>query len=411
MKSPTACIIVIGTEHLYGEITDTNSLFLSQQLRKMGMLTTRKWVSGDDQKAIVKSLKESCKEARWVFLIGGLGPTHDDLTRESVGQYFREPLVFDEHIWQGIIMQFQRHGQAAISENNKKQAMVFKHARVLVNRNGTAPGQYLKKKGQHVFLLPGPPVEFEAMFMESVVPILQAYKTTPATVRQFVLLNISESRAAMCLGKSMKTFPLDDWGIYAKPGEVRVRMTFNPIHTRKYSGWVRTLKKNLPENTIFIACESLIEALHAECIRQHISVAVAESLTAGQLAEKWASVPGASRCFAGGVIVYSNELKTRLLGVPKKILENHGAVSRETVTWMLKGLQKKTGATLCMALSGIAGPTGATPGKPVGTVWIGILKNDVVRIESSVFKGNRIAVQQKAVQRALGLAYEVITES
>lgn len=399
-------IISVGTELLLGQIVDTDAVHLSRLLAELGVDLHRRSTVGDNYERVVDAVRTAVLRADIVFTIGGLGPTEDDLTKEAVAEALGAELVLDESFADRIREFFAIRG-LTMPERNLKQALVPKGGRVLANDVGTAPGSVFEYEGKIVITLPGPPAEFVPMVEQSVLPYLRE-KTggAPALIKSRVLKiaglgeSAVEEQVIDLLGSKNPTVaPL------AHAGEVHLRITAKAEDIASADRMIREvelrLKKRLGD-TVFGADEETLEQVVVEkLIERKLTFALAESCTGGLLSHRVTNIPGSSAALLAGIVAYSNESKVKFIGVPREIIENHGAVSHETAKAMASGVRRATGADIGMGITGIAGPGGATEAKPVGLVYIALSSEGE---ESSVeyrFAGNRLDVKTRSAQAAL----------
>lgn len=398
-------IIAVGSEMLTSQKLDTNSLFLTDQLNTLGVEVRRKLVVGDDRAAIAASLCQSLQNVQIAILTGGLGPTEDDLTREAVAQALRRTLEFRQDLCDAIEERFRRR-QRKMAENNKRQAYLVQGAEVLPNPNGTAVGQWVEHDGGVVMLLPGPPGELKPMFAEHCVPRLAA--RLPAQViraRFYRVTGMTESDLDQRIAPVYTKYANPLTTILASPGDLQ-------IHLRARCGSAEEAEKLLAEvgdpiedllgDRIFSRNGDSLEAVVGALLRARgATVAVAESLTGGMLAERITAVAGSSEYFAGGFLVYSDGMKERILGVDSALIERHSAVSEAVACAMAAGAQSRTGATYAVATTGEAGPRSNTSAPP-GTVYLAVA-GPGGEIEARLFNypGDRTRVRMFAAQGAL----------
>ncbi len=400
-------IIAVGSELLTPFRLDTNSLFLTAELNSLGIRVTRKVVVGDDRALLREAFREALERVELVVSSGGLGPTADDLTRETVADLLGRRLLRDEAILRTIEARFQRFGRS-MPEINVRQAMVPEGATVLANPRGTAPGLWLEADGRIVLLLPGPPPELEPMFRNEVKPRLA--KRAPGLrlfSRDVRIAGLPESDVEQRVAPIYTQYREAETTILAAPGEIQ-------LHPRVWSADAAGAEKLLSEmvERIVLALgdyvfttsgETLEEVVAVTLIFNRATVAVAESCTGGLLAERLTDIPGSSAYFRGGVVCYSNDLKTAWVDVPAELIETKGAVSSEVALAMAEGVRRHTGATLGLSVTGIAGPGGGSHAKPVGTVHIGLADESGARERVFRFPGDRDRIRHQASQAALDM--------
>jgi nicotinamide-nucleotide amidase len=372
-------VINTGTEILLGNVINTHLAFLAQELFKLGLRVERQ-VTVSDGYAIREALAESFSRADFIFITGGLGPTTDDVTREIIAEMLDLPLIHDAEVMDAILTRFARRG-LTMTDRVPRQAEVPRGATVLPNGQGTAPGLYLQPATAnglptpHIFLLPGPPRELKPMFIASVLPILRGL--VPGGVdlvcRTLRVTGLGESSVEEMVGEQLLAISGLELGYCARPGEVDVRC----IGTAEIVAQAEAiLLPALGEHVVSSDERSLEQVVLDALVKQGKTVAVAESCTGGAIANALTNIPGASASFLAGLVTYANSAKTAFLGVEPALLEAHGAVSAPVAAAMAEGALKKADADFAIATTGIAGPGGGTPEKPVGTVFIGLATRD-----------------------------------
>lgn len=407
----TAEIIAIGSELLTPFKQDTNSLFLTERLNELGVDVAFKTVVGDDPKRLVSVARIALSRNDIVIFMGGLGPTEDDLTREAVSEAMQLPLKRNPDIVADLYARYAAR-RMKMPENNAKQADVISGAAVLINNNGSAPGQWLEGqyegKQRFVMLLPGPPVELKPMFAEQCFPRLQAAVPQQSFgTRVLKVAMISESECDRRAAPIYKEHNAVETTVLADAGEVQFHLRAKGDTKEDAQELVDRLAEELEdefEEAIFSTNGEPLEQIVGYYLQMRgASVAVAESCTGGMLAERITEMAGSSRYFLGGAIVYSNELKTEFADVPPLLIAEHGAVSREVAVALAEGIRRRCKSTLGVGITGIAGPGGGTPEKPVGLVYVAVTdgkKHDVVERK---FFGDRKRVRWAATQQALDL--------
>ena len=401
-------IIAVGSELLTPDRLDTNSLFLTGALNKIGIRVIRKAVVGDDREEMRDAFRTALDRADVVIASGGLGPTEDDLTRETVAELLGRRLLRDEAILRQLQERFRRFGRA-MPEANTRQAMVPEGATVLQNPKGTAPGLWLEARNRIVVLLPGPPAELTAMFEQEARPRLE--KFSPGVrlfTRELRNVGLPESEVEQRVSAIYREYPEVQITILAVSGEIhlhpRVWSESAALANRMLDDMVERFTIALGENLYTTTGETLEEVVAAELQRHHATIAVAESCTGGLLAARLTNVPGSSAYFRGGVVSYSNDLKTAWVGVPTELLEAKGAVSSEVAAAMAEGVRHNANATIGVGITGIAGPGGGTAEKPVGLVHIAIVDAQGQQKERAfTFPGDRDRIRHFAAQSALDI--------
>ena len=400
-------VINTGTEILLGDVLNTHLAFIAREIFQFGLRIHEQRTIPDGD-TIQNALADVSSRAEIVFVTGGLGPTSDDITRELVAGYLQLPLVEDAIVREGIRSRLAAR-RIPTTKRIWRQALVLRGADVLPNENGTAPGLYLPANinpgvpSPHMFLLPGPPRELQPMFRNFVAPVLHRItaKSKRDAMRTFRIANMGESIIEKKIGDLVLAIPGIELGYCARPGEVEVRV----IGTAEAVAQAEEIVREKLSNTIFSASDETLAAVLVRLLSEREqTLALAESCTGGFLADQITNVAGASKVFVAGYITYSNEEKIRALGVSRESIENFGAVSEQVATEMAQGLRTRTGATHGIATTGIAGPTGGSPEKPVGTVFVAwSSENQPPLWEKFFFLSDRETFKQLVAQRAFDL--------
>jgi nicotinamide-nucleotide amidase len=400
-------IIAVGSELLTPFRLDTNSLFLTDGLNRLGIRVVHKAVVGDSPDDMRSSFQHAMQRAELVVASGGLGPTDDDRTRETVAELLGRKLRQDESVLRHIQERFRRFGRAMPSIN-ERQAMVPEGAAILPNPRGTAPGLWIESNGHIIVLLPGVPNELRALFEAEVAPRLARMNHRERLfTRELRITGLAESEVEQRVSPLYALYPDTETTILASPSGIQLHprvWSDDPAKAEKLlDEIVSRMALALGENLFSTKGETLEEVVARILTENRATIAVAESCTGGMLAERLTNVPGSSSYFLGGVVCYSNELKTSLVGVPKELIEAKGAVSAEVALALADGIRKRSGATLGVGTTGIAGPGGGTPEKPVGLVHIGIADERGPREKVFRFPGDRDRIRQYATQTALDM--------
>jgi nicotinamide-nucleotide amidase len=404
-------IIAIGSELLTPYRQDTNSLYLTERLNQLGVEIIFKTVVGDNSRHLVAAASLALGRAGVVILMGGLGPTEDDLTREAVAEALGRGLERDPKILQNIEQRFASRGWK-MAPNNAKQADVIQGATVLPNANGTAPGQWLvcefEGEEKTVILLPGPPHELKALFDEQCLERLrERLPRAFIATRVLKVAMMGESACDARVAPIYKRYKQVQTTILAGAGEVQLHLRMRSDSQAEAEETVEQLageiEDELGDHIYSRKGESLEQIVGYYLEMRGYTLAVAESCTGGMLAERITSVSGSSRYFAGGAVVYSNELKTDLAGVPGKLIEQHGAVSREVAIALAEGIRKTCLADIGVGITGVAGPTGGSERKPVGLVFLAIAGEGETEVLERNFPGDRKRVRWYATQQALDM--------
>ncbi len=409
-------IISVGTELLLGQIVDTNAAYLSRLLPELGIELHRRITVGDNASRLADALELALSRADIVFTIGGLGPTEDDLTKETVARVLGDEMVMHEESAQHM-RNFFASRNIQMPETNLKQALVPKRGRVLPNPLGTAPGAAFETDDKVVIVLPGPPREFVPMVDERVVPYLKERLGEGASVIKSRVLRIAglgestvEDRVKHLLrGANPTVAPL------ASPGEVHLRITakagsLDEAH-RMLDDMDRQLVAILGDAVFGRDAQNLEQVVVDELIKRKLTLVAAESCTGGLIANRITDVPGSSAAFLAGVVTYSNEAKKELLGVPEQLLIEHGAVSEEVARAMAEGARKLVGADVAVSVTGIAGPTGGTPEKPVGLVYMALSDSGGTVVHRHQFSGSRLDIKLRTSQAALDMIRTSLAKS
>jgi nicotinamide-nucleotide amidase len=406
-------ILSIGTELLLGQIVDTNAAYLGRTLAGLGIDLYYKTTVGDNEARVIETIARARDRADLIITSGGIGPTEDDLTKESIAKVFEEELILHEPSLKWIRGFFRKRG-AVMPERNVKQAMIYRNGRMIDNPNGTAPGALLEKDGKIVISLPGPPNEMVPMVENHVLPFLTeriSGQRQYLVTRVFRLIGIGESAAEervrdLIHGTNPTLAPL------AHLGEIHLRLGAKAGSREEAETLMRPLEEELRrrlDRFIYgLDATTLEQAVIQQLTDRGLTVAVAESCTGGLLGSRLTGVSGSSAAFMGGVISYSNEAKRDLLGVDEALLREHGAVSDPVARAMAVGVRERLGAEIGVSITGVAGPTGGTAEKPVGLVYIGLASGDRVTARENHFVGQRQDIRVRSAQMALQMLHETL---
>ncbi|HTF04928.1 MAG TPA: competence/damage-inducible protein A [Bacteroidia bacterium] len=400
-------IITIGDELLIGQVIDTNSAWLGQQLTFNGIRVKQKTAVSDDPGHIKRALDEAKTRAEIILLTGGLGPTKDDLTKVTLTEYFGMKLQLDESVLNDITELFRRFGRD-VTDTNRTQAEVPDGCEVIKNPNGTAPGMWFDRDGKIFVSMPGVPYEMKAMFSENVLPKLRERFDLPAIYHRTVMTQgIGESWLSDTLEVWEASLKTENIGLayLPSPGMVRLRLTgYGPSRSQLR----RIIDTKIEElhpligKYIFATEDTTLPIIVGKMLSERQqTIATAESCTGGYIAHLITAVPGSSAYYLGSTLTYAYEIKTSLLGIPQEMMTKHGAVSEEVVKAMAKNVREKLGSDYSISTSGIAGPTGGTPDKPVGTIWIAVASKDGVEAKMFQFGDNRERNIERTAQAAL----------
>ena len=402
----SAEILTIGNEIVTGLVADTNSGVITRRLDSLGISVTRHVSVGDDKEEIAGALKQALERVDCVILTGGLGPTHDDITKQVLCRFFNSGLVTDAEVKRRIDSIFQSRGretpQAAYT-----QAEVPEKATILHNTQGTAPGLLFEKNGKRVYSLPGVPLEAEHLLETYIVPHLENLGTVKVQHRILKTTGSPESVLWEEIG------PVSPFEKYVKVASlpsllgVRIRFTASGKDSKETTAQLDAAEKLLREKIdhhIFAIDDETLEGNIGDLLKKKKgTLAVAESCTGGLIGNRLTNVSGSSEYFLEGAVTYSNEAKQIRLGVDPALIEAHGAVSEEVATAMAEGIRQKSGSDFGLAVTGIAGPTGGTPDKPVGLTFIAVTGPQGTRCEQFRFHQDRVRNKERAAQAALNL--------
>jgi nicotinamide-nucleotide amidase len=404
-------IIAVGSELLTPFRTDTNSLYLTEQLNRLGIDVIFKSIVGDNLHQLVAAAEHALFRSEIVIFSGGLGPTEDDLTREAVAEALGVGLRRDPELLRMLEERFAARGWK-MAANNAKQADVIEGATALPNPNGTAPGQWLCGQSdgrEHIIvLLPGPPFEMRGLFESEVRGRLQA-KVPPAflAVRTLKVAMLGESHVDARVAPIYKQFADVETTILAGAGEIelhfKTRAATQDAAQRRVDELAGLVEDELDDAVYSRNGESLEQIVGYWLQLRNSTLAVAESCTGGLLAERITSVSGSSRYFLGGAVVYSNNLKTEFAGVPAEMIDRHGAVSREVAAALAEGIRYRCESTLGVGITGVAGPAGGTPEKPVGLVFHAVASDQGTEVVQRNFPGDRKRIRRFASTMALDM--------
>ena len=372
-------LISVGTELLFGQITNTNTVYLSQKLNLLGINVLYHNTVGDNPVRLKETLKYALDKSDLIITTGGLGPTQDDLTKEIVAEILEEPLTLHESYYERLETFFNRIHKK-MTDNNVKQAYLPKGSFVFQNDVGTAPGFALSKNGKIVICMPGPPKEMKHMYEHYADQYLREKSSHIIHSRMLRFFGIGESSLETELLDLISDQTDPTLATYAKEGEVSLRITSKRSNLREAEDAVEKMiekvDKKLGKYIYSYNDEELIEVVANKLMKHQISISLAESCTGGLLAAKLTEIPGISAVFDRGFVTYSYGAKIQELGVKKETLDHYGAVSQEIALEMVQGLKDVTGSSLCLAVTGIAGPGGATEEKPVGLVYVAMNFNN-----------------------------------
>ncbi len=401
--------ISVGTELLMGNIINTNAGFLASECASIGLSNFWQVTVGDNEKRLTEAISQALSRSDIVLMTGGLGPTEDDLTRETTAKVLGLPLVESSEVRKKISEYFERAGINNPPENNWRQAMIIEGAEIIDNPVGTAPGQIITTTDQKkIILLPGPPNEMMFLWHAKVKNYLMEFNDVIFTSKMVKICGLGESRVAEMIEDLISTQSNPTIATYAKGGEVHIRVTAQAETDKEAKALLKPILdelKNRFGKMVFTTKEdvTLAQVVVETLLKKEMTVAFAESCTGGMLASAIVSVPGASDVLGESYITYSNEAKHELVGVKLKTLRKYDAVSEECAAEMAIGAKKAAGTDCAVSVTGLAGPGGGTKEKPVGLVFIGCCVGKKTIVKRFIFNGDRQAVRERSVISALDL--------
>ena len=416
----TTELIFVGTELLLGDIVNTNGAYLAKKCAALGLSLYYQSVVGDNEERLGEMIKTAAKRSDIVILCGGLGPTEDDLTKETAAKVMGKELVENKHSRKRISAYLENyvkgHADRKITENNWKQAMIPEGAIVIDNDNGTAPGVIMEEDSSTLILLPGPPNELIPMFEDKIFPYLRGRLPEIICSEVIKICGIGESQAEDQIRDLIQAQSNPTIATYAKTGEVHIRVTAKASSEKEAWKLMRPLVRELKVRfgaSIYTTDEektletAVVELLH----NQNLTLTTVESCTGGALSARIINVPGASEVLKQGFVTYSNRAKKKYIMVKKSTLKEHGAVSEKCAKEMAKGGCFITNSDATLSVTGLAGPDGGTEATPVGTVFIGCCLKGKTTVKEFHFNGSRNKVRDQAVTYALILLRECILEN
>ncbi|QQD11739.1 competence/damage-inducible protein A [Sphingobacterium sp. UDSM-2020] len=410
-----AQIITIGDEILIGQIIDTNSAWIATQLQNNNISVTQILSISDKEEAIFNALSNSQDQTDVVLITGGLGPTKDDITKQTAAKYFNTFLQRDEKVLQHVTQFFEARGKEML-EINRQQADVLKGCTILFNQYGTAPGMLIKKGATTYIFMPGVPFEMKHLMNTQVLPILYKQDNTTYLAQENIIVGgIGESYLAEKIADLESELPTHIKLAYLPTlAFVRLRLSGTGSHkddiTKETKEFSSKLIDRLADHVIANHDTSIENFLIQKFIRHQLTLTTAESCTGGSLAAMITAVPGCSAMYVGGTVPYSNKLKQQLLDVKEETLSQYGAVSEQTVIEMAQVAKHKFDTNYAVATSGIAGPTGGTPEKPVGTVWIAIAGEKETIARKFQFQNDRTINIERTRQLALFMLWQLLVK-
>lgn len=397
---PKAEVLTVGTELLTGSVANTNATFLSRELTSLGFHVQAQMTCRDEPEAIQEALRLALRRSEVIFISGGLGPTPDDLTRESVAEFFQVPLVLSKVQYREILRHYRERGKR-VPDMVKREAYFPANAKPVFNRFGIALGFVIEERDRVIIVVPGVPGELTRLFESCLKPLLKKRFASARPLASLMVKTIGLSEPSVMTRLSRSFFRLGkfQFGIYPEVGEVTLRIYAEmPGLIRRLKGRVREV---LGTHTYSLSEEAVEEVIGRRLRAKRWTVSIAESCTGGRISKLLTRVPGASHYFTGAVVAYDDDMKVGSLGISPGLIEAKGAVSGEIAEAMAQGVRKRLGTTLGLAVTGIAGPTGGTDRKPVGLVYIAIASPHRSRVWKEFFLGDREQIQERATKKAL----------
>lgn len=406
-------LLTIGDEILIGQIVNTNAVFLSKALNKIGIEIIQITSISDQKEHIIRALDASKKRANIVIITGGLGPTKDDVTKHTLCEYFKDTLVLNKKILDHIEDIFSKYITTPINDQNRQQALLPSKAKIFKNLHGTASGMWFEEKKRVFVSLPGVPFEMKSLMEYEVIPALQAHFERPFIIHKTALTyGLGESAIAQRIMQWENQLPKKiKFAYLPNLGRVRLRLSGKGKDEKYLKNQIDTAFDSLiPQiKDIFIGFEgetSLEEQIQNAFIEKKLTLAIAESCTGGEIAARLTRIPGASAYFKGSIITYQTETKLDLLAIPQELIQEHSVVSKEIVQAMASEAREKFNSNIAIATTGNAGPSKGDSSAEVGTVWIAIATAKEVFSEKFLFGKHRERVVQKAVNKALELVFK-----
>jgi nicotinamide-nucleotide amidase len=400
-------IIAIGSELLTPSRTDSNSLFITEQLNLLGIDVVEKHIVADDLSRLTEAIRESLQRVELLILSGGLGPTEDDVTRAAAASALGRELVFSPEQESILIRRFQQINRK-MAENNRRQTFLIDGAEALPNPHGTAPGQFYRMDRKAVFLLPGPPRELKPMMVDQVVPrLVQLLPPQVLRTRSFRITGMGESDLDALISPIYTKYSNPTTTVLSGPGDLSVTLFARSQSEAEADALLAEVGKPIAEllgDRVYSTNDEPLEIVVGQLLRErHATVATAESCTGGMVAARLTEYPGSSDFFKASFVTYTDEQKHNLLDVPRVMLEQYGAVSEPVATVMADSARNKTGSTYAISITGFAGPTGGTEENPAGTVYFGIATPDGTRVKRVRYGLDRSRIRLLSTQAALDL--------
>lgn len=406
-------LVSVGTELLTGDTLNTNAMFLSKELSINGFSVLYHTTVGDNPGRLKAVVEEAMTRSDLIITTGGLGPTQDDLTKETIAEIFAMEMEQKPEIVRELKAFFDRRN-IAMTDNNLRQSYVPKGGVMLPNQRGTAPGIMIQKGGKTVIMLPGPPHEMMGMFEDCVEPVLQKLKNQLVVSRYYNLSDIGESSVEDAILDIIDKQDNPTIATYAKLGEVMIRLTANGNDNEVINTLLDKYEAIIIERFgahIFTHSQDTLDITVGKMLMENgLTIALAESCTGGLIASKLAEIPGISAALKMGLVTYSNEAKMQLLNVSSKTLEKYGAVSKQTAKEMCEHLKDISGCDITASVTGVAGPNGGTIDKPVGLVYVGVSAFGKTTIQKYCFEGSRKIVQLRTANKVFHLIRKAILD-
>lgn len=410
-----ATILTIGDEILIGQIVDTNSVSIARMLNAAGIVVREKSSIGDDREQIVQSLERALAQSDVIIITGGLGPTKDDITKKTLAEFFGSDMRYDETVAGHVERMLVSRG-IAFNDLNRGQALVPACCTVLFNAHGTAPGMWFEHDGKVVVSLPGVPFEMEHLMQDEVMPRLKArFDLKQIVHRTLITAGLAESMLAEAIAAWEDALPSYLKLAYLpNPGAVRLRLSAYEVDGREVAQEIEErfeqLQQLIPQYIVGYETATVQEQVHRLLIERQATLATAESCTGGTVASRFTALAGASGYFLCGVVSYSNEAKSKVLGVDAAAIEQYGAVSEQVARQMAEGARRISGADYAVATTGIAGPTGGSAEKPVGTVWFAVATPTRTIAVCKQCGTDRGQIIDRASAFVIGLLRDALTE-
>ncbi|AZV58606.1 competence/damage-inducible protein A [Clostridium sp. AWRP] len=400
-------ILCVGTEILLGDIVNTNAQFISKGLADLGIEVYHQSVVGDNPQRLLDEFRKSFERTDIIITTGGLGPTQDDLTKETGAEYFNKEMILDKNSLNHLESYFKKIGKTNLEGNNIKQAYFPEGAYIFPNPHGTAPGCCMEQNGKILIILPGPPKEAKPMFQNYVVPFLKKYSNGIIKSKTLRVCGMGESSMAESVSDLINNSVNPTVAPYAKENDTILRITARANTEEEAVELIKPVESKIREklgiNIYGEDNDTMEEAIGKLLINKELTISSAESCTGGLIAARLVNYPGISAVFKEGAVTYTNEAKMKRLGVKKDTLDKFTAVSSETAKEMAEGIAKTANTDIGIATTGVAGPGGGTYKKPVGLVYIGLYINGETYVKKCQFFGSRDVIRQRATMTALDL--------